>query len=489
MAPPAVAPADVTPVAGHGRRVWGPVLLVAVAATVASLLLLPAHAVRSARTTADEPQYLLTAISLVEDGDLDIADELAAGRWRDFHAATLPRQTEPRADGTEISPHDPGLPALLAVPVAVGGWAGAKAALAACNGLLAGLLVWTAVRRFGVRTAVAGPAVLAFAVAPPLAVYGAQVYPELPAACCVAGIIALAGASRHRVAAMAGVGALAVAAAWLSVKYVPVAGALVLLVLADAWSRGERRVVAGVTAGGVVLGALYAWVHVRWYGGLTAYASGDFFADRGGQLAVMGDRPDRLARTQRLGGLLVDRDFGLAAWQPAWLAVAPALGALVARRPPRWTLLAVPLAVGWAMGTWVAVTMHGWWWPRPARRARAAVRRCWRSRGGSAACGPASVVAWVAAALGAASTLWLAADAAWRDVTLVFDPWATTSAVHRVMRPLLPDLRADTAVDDVALVAWTVALVAAGVVAVPPRTALGPATPSVLDDVVPEAVA
>ncbi len=487
MAPPAVALADVTLVAGHGRRVWGPVLLVAVAATVASLLLLPAHAVRSARTTADEPQYLLTAISLVEDGDLDIADELAAGRWRDFHAATLPRQTEPRADGTEISPHDPGLPALLAVPVAVGGWAGAKAALAACNGLLAGLLVWTAVRRFGARTAVAVPAVLAFAVAPPLAVYGAQVYPELPAACCVAGIIALAGASRHRVAAMAGIGALAVAAAWLSVKYVPVAGALVLLVLADAWSRGERRLVAGVTAGGVVLGVLYAWVHVRWYGGLTAYASGDFFADRGGQLAVMGDRPDRLARTQRLGGLLVDRDFGLAAWQPAWLAVAPALGALVARRPPRWTLLAVPLAVGWAMGTWVAVTMHGWWWPgRHVVHALpcAVLAITWwfgRLRAGR-------VVAWIAVALGAASTLWLAADAAWRDVTLVFDPWATTSAVHRVMRPLLPDLRADTAVDDVALVAWTVALITAGIVAFR-HERRRVATPSVLDDVVPEAVA
>ena len=151
---------------------------------------------RFARTTADEPQYLLTAISLAEDADLDIADELAAGRWRDFHAAALPRQTEPRDDGREISPHDPGLPVLLAVPVAIGGWAGAKAALAGINGVLAGLLVWTAVRRFGVRPAVAAPAVLAFAAAPPLAVYGAQVYPELPAACCVAGMLALAGARR-----------------------------------------------------------------------------------------------------------------------------------------------------------------------------------------------------------------------------------------------------------------------------------------------------
>ena len=36
-------------------------------------------ATHGAQTTADEPQYLLTAISLAEDRDLDIADELAIG--------------------------------------------------------------------------------------------------------------------------------------------------------------------------------------------------------------------------------------------------------------------------------------------------------------------------------------------------------------------------------------------------------------------------
>jgi hypothetical protein len=112
-------------------------------------------ATHSTETTADEPQYLLTAISLATDGDLDIADELAEGRWRAFHAVDLPEQTVPLAGGRRLSPHDPLLPLLLAGPVAAGGWVGAKLAMAALAGALAALLLWTAVRRLGVPLATA----------------------------------------------------------------------------------------------------------------------------------------------------------------------------------------------------------------------------------------------------------------------------------------------------------------------------------------------
>ncbi|HST65858.1 MAG TPA: hypothetical protein VLM05_11780, partial [Mycobacteriales bacterium] len=68
-------------------------------------------------------------------------------------------------------------------------------------------------------------------------------------------------------------------------------------------------------------------------------------------------------RSIRLLGLLIDRDFGLAAWQPAWLLLVPALVALLVRRPPHWPVLAVPLLAGWVTATWVALTMQGFWWP------------------------------------------------------------------------------------------------------------------------------
>jgi len=38
--------------------------------------------------------------------------------------------------------------------------------------------------------------------------------------------------------------------------------------------------------------------------------------------------------------------LGIAVWQPAWLLVLPALAALLARRPPGWATVALPLAAG-----------------------------------------------------------------------------------------------------------------------------------------------
>jgi hypothetical protein len=49
-------------------------------------------------------------------------------------------------------------------------------------GLLAALLVWTAVRRLGTPLPAAVLVIGAFSLSPPLAVYATQLYPELPAA-------------------------------------------------------------------------------------------------------------------------------------------------------------------------------------------------------------------------------------------------------------------------------------------------------------------
>src|SRR5215211_5739022 len=180
----------------EAARVGWVMLLVGVVAFAAAAAGMLVPATHGTWTTADEPQYLLTAISLAEDHDLDIADELADGRWRSFHALPLPEQTEPMAGGRRLSPHDPLLPLLLAGPVAAGGWVGAKLAMAVMAGLLAALLVWTAVRRLGVPLGTAALATAVLACSPPLAVYGSQLYPELPAALAVlaaAAALATAG--------------------------------------------------------------------------------------------------------------------------------------------------------------------------------------------------------------------------------------------------------------------------------------------------------
>ncbi len=421
-----------------------------------SCLALDARASQGARTTADEPQYLLTALSLWEDRSLEITDELTERRYEPFHEATLPVQTEALgASGRHVSPHDPLLPALLAVPVGVGGWVGAKALLAALAGVLAALLVWVAGRRFGVAPRTAGLVVGAFSLAAPLSAYATQVYPELPAALAVTvAIAALTGPLDGRARWL--VGLAVVALPWLGVKYAAPAAVLALLAVARLSRPGDRRAALGFVAGLGLAGVAYLVAHRAWYGGWTVYAAGDHFVQ--GELSVVGVEPDHLGRSRRVLGLLLDRGFGLAAWAPAYLLAVPALAALVRRRPPGWLVLLTPLAAGWATATWVALTMHGWWWPG---RQVVVVVPClvlavaWWAEVASA---------WVRRAvpvLGAAAVVlwgWLVVEVLDGRRTLIVDFEQTSNPLYRAWRALLPDYRDPTAATWLLQSAWLVVL-------------------------------
>jgi hypothetical protein len=506
-----------------GRIGWVMLAVGALAflAAAAGILVPATH---GTRTTADEPQYLLTAISLAEDHDLDIADELADARWRSFHALPLPEQTELLADGRRLSPHDPLLPLLLAGPVAAGGWVGAKLAMAVMAGLLAALLVWTAVRRLGVPLGTAALATAVLACSPPLAVYGSQVYPELPAALAVLAAAAALTTATPPVLrgttlavprtppvlrgttlavprtppvlrgttpavprtppsgrATLVVGVAVAALPWLGVKYAPVAAAIALVAgwrLARAGRIGQVLALAGSLAlAWVVFLVLHRW----WYGGWTPYAAGDHFAS--GELSVVGTEPDYLGRSRRLLGLLVDRGFGLAAWQPAWLLAVPAMAALARRRPvarggpgdrqggppeDRGAALAWPLAAGWLVATFVALTMHGWWFagrqvvvvlPLAALAVAWWTGRDRRRR----------VLLAVAGGFGVLAFGWLVADGAAGRVTWAVDFTATTNPLYRAWRLVLPDYLAMSWWTWALHVAWLAALAAWAVVAARPR--------------------
>jgi hypothetical protein len=418
-------------------------------AAAAGILVSATH---ETRTTADEPQYLLTAISLAEDGDLDIADELADGRWRPFHALPLPEQTEPLAGGRRLSPHDPLLPLLLAGPVAAAGWVGAKLAMAVMAGLLAALLLWTAVRRLGVPVATAVLAVAVLACSPPLAVYGSQVYPELPAALAVlAAAAALTTTGVPSVGATVVVGVAVVALPWLGVKYAPVAAAVALVACWRLAREGRARRALALAGSLALAGVVFLVLHRWWYGGWTPYAAGDHFVS--GELSVVGTDPDYLGRGRRLVGLLVDRGFGLAAWQPAWLLAVPAVAALARRRPAGWTAIALPLAAGWLVATFVALTMHGWWFA--GRQVvvvlpLAALAVAWWT-------GPDRRRRLLLAMAGAAGVLafgWLVAEGAAGRVTWAVDFAATTNPLYRAWRLALPDYLAMSRWSWVLHVAW-----------------------------------
>lgn len=434
---------------------------VALLATFAAALGIGVAPMPGEHLAVDEPQYWFTALSLAQDGDLDIADELAGRSWTQFTHAAPPIETVPLAGGRQISPHDPLLPLLLAVPVAVGGWVGAKLTLALLAGALAAATVWTAVRRFAVPLPLAAAGVAVAASSAPLAIYGQQLYPELPAAlACLLGVAALTGPlepgvpQRRRLALVA---AAVVALPWLSVKYTPVAAVLAGLAGWRWWRAGQRGAVVAFGAGlaGCAMG--YLSVHRAVWGGWTVYASGDFFQDIG-EFAVVGVDPGYLGRTWRLVGLLVDRDFGLVGWQPAWLLVVPALAALIARPPqdaearpqprdaetrpqPPALALALPLLAGWLVATFLALTMHGWWWP--GRQTVVVLPLAvlavlsWLARSGTAL----RVVAAVLGLAGVSTYLALLIDGWNGEIVWVNGYTHVDAPVYQVLRPLLPAFR------------------------------------------------
>ena len=101
---------------GRSRPMTRRTALVAGVVFLVTLLGVPARATLNAQTTADEPHYLLTALSLWEDHSLDYGDERAEVRYWPFHSAILLVQAELQDDGSRVAPHDPLLPLVLAAP-------------------------------------------------------------------------------------------------------------------------------------------------------------------------------------------------------------------------------------------------------------------------------------------------------------------------------------------------------------------------------------
>lgn len=246
-----------------------------------------------------------------------------------------------------------------------------------------------------------------------------------------------------------------IALPWLSVKYVPVAAVLALAGLWRIWGR-DRRSVLGPLAVYAVAGIGYLVLH-RWlYGGWTVYAAGDHFVD--GEFQVIGSNPDYLARSRRLIGLLVDRRFGLVAWNPAFIVLPAALVWLAkSKRPGRFAILAI-FAAGWGTATWIALTMHGWWWPGrqvvPVLPLAVAAVAAFVGRSRRVLVG-----VLVATLLGAISWLIVLWEASTDRRTLIVDFDQTVNPWYRLWRLILPDHQRWEPVDIALTAAWFAILV------------------------------
>src|SRR3954454_18008923 len=71
----------------------------------------------------DEPHYLLTAKSIVDDGNIDLTDESPSRDYGSFYPRTLDPQGR-LTEGRLTEPHGDGFPLLIAPAYAIGGAVG-----------------------------------------------------------------------------------------------------------------------------------------------------------------------------------------------------------------------------------------------------------------------------------------------------------------------------------------------------------------------------
>jgi len=275
------------------------------------LALLGVYALTLGDTTAGEARYLLTAESIVSDGDVDVRDEYRSQVYREWIDVSEPLM--PVSGLTNGRLHEltgVGLPVLVAPAYALGGVVGAQLFVAALLAL--GFAVAAALARRLVPDPWATGGAAVVGLSPVALGWSTAVSPEPVAACLVA--VAALGALRVRdrpTFRSAVAAALAIAVLpWLAVKLLPLA-AVAAAALAR-WLRRRRRGLVAFAALEVVLTSAVALVTVneRLYGGLTPYA-----AAPGSPTGASG-LFDHLERGPRLLGALVDGEFGLLVWAP-----------------------------------------------------------------------------------------------------------------------------------------------------------------------------
>jgi hypothetical protein len=290
----------------RGAALW--LVLFAVYAATIGL-----HAFGSSEYAGDEPHYLLTAKSIVEDGDLDLTDEYRERSYGTFY----PLELDPHGlltKGRLNEPHGVGFPLLIAPAYAIGGPHAVEWMLAALAALTLLLAYRLALRVVPDPWALG--ATVAVGLSPPLLAYSTAVYPELPAAAALCGSALLALRLTERPTRPAAYGC------FLLIGLLPWLGPLFLLPGAVVgWFgfkalRRARRPVLAITAVEVVgfSVALYVGLSEGLYGGPTPFsaaANGESGLDVSFPLGY-------LERAYRAVALLIDRDYGLLRWAPVF---------------------------------------------------------------------------------------------------------------------------------------------------------------------------
>lgn len=272
----------------------------------------------------DEPYYLLLGHSLAHDFDTDLGNDYREEHWRAFLARPIePQPGDPLGTSGEVySRHSAFLPLLLVPLYRPFGLFGAGLAMCLMTASLAWFFLRLAARYVPQRAGAALLAWLLFAFGPPLVLYSAQIWIEVPAAL----LLALA---LDRLSALSKLGGLAnleaarkrdlivfgLALALLPLLKIRLLLLVLPLLLLAAWRGrlGGRRAAQLGTGLAVVVLALFAYNWAAFGNPFKMYGRGDF--------ELLASPPGDYLRG--LIGIFFDCAFGLFACAPAWMLLAP----------------------------------------------------------------------------------------------------------------------------------------------------------------------
>ena len=328
----------------HVARRLGPFLVNArvaprIACVLAFVASLAVHYRQQILPLGDEPHYLLIAHSLLVDHDLVVSNNYEQRDYLAYYAGPLwPHYARPAKDGSLYSLHGPGLPALIAPALAIGGYRAVVLWIAAIAAL-GTFFVWKAAHALTSDVAAAWVAWAAVALTAPAVLESTLIYPDAVAGTVLgACVLAMLAAPSLSVRAAAALGAAIGVLPWLHTRFAPLAAILVALVAFRLIGPGGRRrwPPALLGLGIPIVVSVAGWFLFAFH----VYGTFDPMAGYGGGTPL---EPGRML--SGLVGLAADQEFGLIPNAPVhllWIGGALALAKKYKRLLLELACIAVP---------------------------------------------------------------------------------------------------------------------------------------------------
>lgn len=354
-----------TPRSSPGRSAFPAALIAAAIFYPCCLAWLPSLERRLDPLTGDEPFYVMTSISLIEDHDLDEQNNYdrrdyhrfypafgpTADGWSSYPDPLPPHQSQTKRAGL-YSKHGLGMAVLIAIPYELGGRTLTLIVLSGIAALLAANMTLMAARFTG-SPHLAAIVALALALTNPLFSFSLLIFPEMTAALLITYATRRLLEDRNAAWQWFLIGAAAAALPWLHYRLAPVSAVLALIAIATFRLRWTPVTALAAAVMPVVSAVLLFWWYQRLYGNPLPPSS-----DHAGFSGVTGT-------LNGLAGTFLDQQWGAFVHNPLLLlATAAYVPFVIVHRRAAGVLTAIVIPY-----LFVISNYRVWWgeWNPPAR--------------------------------------------------------------------------------------------------------------------------